>query len=498
MIKRIAGWKGRLLSYGGRLTLLNSCLASIPIYLMSIIKFPKWDIKLFNSRMSHFFWDNTEEKHKYHLANWHLVSHKKEFGGLGVPDLRNLNMCLLASWIQRYNLSDNVLWKNIVYYKYRTHQPNLFCCPNYGTSPFWKGVLWAAQAARLGYCWKVGNGRKVRFWKDMWFGGSSFAVQYWPLYVINNEKGITIERAWDGVNLKLTFRRAIPERLMLLWEELLQIASTIEFSDNDDDIIWQYDSKGKYSVQSLYSVVSFRGVTPVHVPAVWKLIIPPRIHIFLWLLSRNKLLTRDNLGKKRELQDQTCLFCCEIESVNHLFFDCCVAKAIWSEISILMDKEVGQDFESVARWWISNNKNEILNCVCAATLWVLWKLRNGLCFQGKCWRGVEPVLGSVARMLERWKVLLKDDKCTVMEVYIGKLEVPGTRLPRIMGAMEGSSLGVSLSTLSQQVSSAADQEGDEPLLPRVDVLSLVPLSAAVVSDLDVEPSSSAGVPYTLF
>jgi len=163
-----------------------------------------------------------------------------------------------------------------------------------------------------------------------------------------------------------------------------------------------------------------------------------------------------------------------------------------------MDKEVGQDFESVARWWISNNKNEILNCVCAATLWVLWKLRNGLCFQGKCWRGVEPVLGSVARMLERWKVLLKDDKRTVMEVYIGKLEVLGTRLPRIMGVMEGSSLGVSLSTLSGQVSSAADQEGDEPLLPRVDVLSLVPLSAAVVSDLDVEPSSCAGAPYMLF
>jgi len=34
--------------------------------------------------------------------------------------------------------------------------------------------------------------------------------------------------------------------------------------------------------------------------------------------------------------------------------------------------------------------------------------------------------------------------------------VLGTRLPRIMGVMEGSSLGVSLSTLSEQVSSAAD------------------------------------------
>jgi hypothetical protein len=56
---------------------------------------------------------------------------------------------------------------------------------------------------------------------------------------------------------------------------------------------------------------------------------------------------------------------------------------------------------------------------------------------------VEPVLGSVARMLEGWKILLKDDKRTVMEDYIGKLELLGARVPRIMGAMEGSSLGVS-------------------------------------------------------
>jgi hypothetical protein len=47
--------------------------------------------------MGHFLWNNTEDKHKYHLASWQLVSQKKEMGGFGIPDLRSLNMALLSS-----------------------------------------------------------------------------------------------------------------------------------------------------------------------------------------------------------------------------------------------------------------------------------------------------------------------------------------------------------------------------------------------------------------
>jgi hypothetical protein len=54
VISRILGWKGRLLSYGARLTLLKAYLASIPIYLMSMIKFPKWAIEAVNSQMTIF------------------------------------------------------------------------------------------------------------------------------------------------------------------------------------------------------------------------------------------------------------------------------------------------------------------------------------------------------------------------------------------------------------------------------------------------------------
>ena len=136
IIKRIAGWRGRLLSYVGRLILLRACLASILIYLLSIIKFPKWAIKMMNTHMSHFLWNNAEEKHKYHLASWQLVAQKKDMGGLGIPDLRSLNLALLSSWIFRYQLHKNAIWVNIVDYKYRTKDPNIFCCPDLGASPF--------------------------------------------------------------------------------------------------------------------------------------------------------------------------------------------------------------------------------------------------------------------------------------------------------------------------------------------------------------------------
>jgi hypothetical protein len=45
IIKGISGWRGKLLSYRARLILLQTCIASIPLYLLSVIKFPKWAIK---------------------------------------------------------------------------------------------------------------------------------------------------------------------------------------------------------------------------------------------------------------------------------------------------------------------------------------------------------------------------------------------------------------------------------------------------------------------
>jgi hypothetical protein len=45
-----------------------------------------------------------------------------------------------------------------------------------------------------------------------------------------------VDEAWYGVNLKFIFRRTIDRELMEMWEELKQIASSIQKTDEEDAI----------------------------------------------------------------------------------------------------------------------------------------------------------------------------------------------------------------------------------------------------------------------
>jgi hypothetical protein len=80
-------------------------------------------------------------------------------------------------------------------------------------------------------------------------GTCSLAIQFWEIYSIINEQGITVREAWDGSNIRCTFRRTVDGSLMSQWDELVHIASSMQYEE--DAIIWQFHSSGCYSVQSL-------------------------------------------------------------------------------------------------------------------------------------------------------------------------------------------------------------------------------------------------------
>jgi hypothetical protein len=65
------------------------------------------------------------------------------------------------------------------------------------------------------------------------------------------------------------------------------------------------------------------GVLNLYMFLLYGTLRSPRVHFFLWKLM-NKCLTRDNLAKRREVEDPTCLFALNLNPFN-TFFDCVVA-----------------------------------------------------------------------------------------------------------------------------------------------------------------------------
>ena len=86
--------------------------------------------------------------------------------------------------------------------------------------------------------------------------------------------------------------------MMEQWYCLEKIIENTCFQECDDSLVWQYENKGEYTTGSLYSIINFSGMQPVYIPAVWSIKIPPRVQVFLWFLSHNKLMTKDNLAKR--------------------------------------------------------------------------------------------------------------------------------------------------------------------------------------------------------
>jgi hypothetical protein len=54
----------------------------------------------------------------------------------------------------------------------------------------------------------------------------------------------------------------------------------------------------------------------------------------MWLLKNGVVLTKDNLVKRRWKGCTKCGFCAQQETVQHLFFDCPMARLVWGCVAV--------------------------------------------------------------------------------------------------------------------------------------------------------------------
>jgi Zn finger protein HypA/HybF involved in hydrogenase expression len=78
------------------------------------------------------------------------------------------------------------------------------------------------------------------------------------------------------------------------------------------------------------------GNVDLRMTELWKVNLPLKIKIFLWMLWHDRVLTGEQLKIRKGKGSEKCKYCGKIETRNHLFFNCNIAQILWVWVRISM------------------------------------------------------------------------------------------------------------------------------------------------------------------
>uniref|UniRef100_A0A7N2LEI8 Reverse transcriptase zinc-binding domain-containing protein n=1 Tax=Quercus lobata TaxID=97700 RepID=A0A7N2LEI8_QUELO len=190
-----------------------------------------------------FLWGSTEEKRKLHLVNWHTVTMPKDWGGLGLFQMRHRNQALLAKLCWRIENENDAPWAQMLSKKYLTPSRLTEEGRNRPCSKIWAACKVGGPAYVRGLKWTIGNGEDVNLWQDFWLPtGPLRRLIQGPL---TRDEVLTVQQCHSnsiGWNLQnLSFE---------LPSELIEAMKATPFSNNPntkDSLAWAFSKDGLFS-----------------------------------------------------------------------------------------------------------------------------------------------------------------------------------------------------------------------------------------------------------
>lgn len=404
---KLESWDFDHLSIAGKLVLLKACLDSIPVFWFSLFFIPQTVILTLEKLRRKFLWGtNSNGASKFHLLKWDKVCQGKKEGGLGIVPLRARNLALLAKWWWRSYRERNKMWNKILMERYgRAIHYNLHVVPedpsiSYSVLNFLKLKRIENVAQFLNqqcFKWILGNGESIYFWEDYWTEGGPLMFKLPRMYRISKLKHSSVhcflenwERFGGG---DLIWSRRLHSRDHDDVLMLSTIVNSISLSRREDSLKYWLPSKGVFSTKNCTLLLTYQAQHSQSTSLnsgvwskIWSVKVPPKITIFLWKLQWSILPTRQFLNSRLPNLSLMCAWCDkEIESSNHLFWKCELAKWAW---------------DHMGKWWsvtrfltnITNFSLKILldllkargiskvwEMVVAATIWLA---RNEVIFSG--------------------------------------------------------------------------------------------------------------------
>jgi hypothetical protein len=115
---KLSAWKGKHLSFVGRVTLSKAVVKAIPIYPMMAEAIPKACLNEIQKFQRAFIWGDDNGGRKYHAVSWENVTLPKAYGGLGMRRLVQMNKACLKKLGWALRSGKEALWIEVIKDKY--------------------------------------------------------------------------------------------------------------------------------------------------------------------------------------------------------------------------------------------------------------------------------------------------------------------------------------------------------------------------------------------
>ena len=249
---------------------------------------------------------------------------------MGITNLDAQNICLLSKWLVRL-INEDGIWQQLLKRKYLKNKTLSQVVKQPGDSQFWVGLMEVKEHLLDRGKFLVQNGEQVRFWEDWWIGHEPLMKQFPDLYNIVRKKNQTVSSALSTTPLNISYRRALAGDKLREWYRLVSLVIHVNLVEAGDLFIWKANQRSTFSVKAMYRCLMQENSIPDKCTA-WKLRVPLKIKVFLWYLKKGVILTKDNLIKRKWKGERKCCFCNADENIQHLFFDCHLAKFVWRAV----------------------------------------------------------------------------------------------------------------------------------------------------------------------
>jgi hypothetical protein len=428
--KRLGTWQCEYLSSGGKSILIDSCLSSIPMYTMGVYQLYEGNFQRLDSIRARFYWQGTSKKRKYHMIKWEALSRPKEFGGLGFLDVRAMNVCLLAKWIDKLERGDDSLCCSLL--KKYLGEKSIFQIKNRRGSQFWRSLLDVRDWYQRGRGVSIKSGMQTRFWHDCWVGGCPLKIKFPNLFKITLDPDLEVSKACVDGEWSIQFRRQFNECLADDWNNLLEVLSDVALSTGRDQVFWLLDRSKKYSARSLYRIMTSGGVIDRQMMQIWKCNVPLKVKIFMWMTAHDRIQCAVQLKKKKWSREEECFVCGKLETSDHIIFQCPIAVFLWSflrdslgwEISPICCDSFFRDIIERCR----GKRREVTLFICAGAMWTIWKARNDVVFNKKTLSSPIVLVYRVISLVKTWTPLLKSKLKPLAEEMLQRVSANATSL----------------------------------------------------------------------